>query len=85
MTVRTVLEKMKETYQAVRQSLPRIRQILTWDLATETEKRQARQDRKQVVEISPFLRNVIRNAEKQAATVSVPAEKPGPEADGPGF
>ncbi len=85
MTVRTVLEKMKDTYQAVRQSLPRIRQILTWDLATETEKRQARQDRKQIVEISPFLRNVIRNAEKQAATVSVPAEKPGPEASGPGF
>ena len=36
MTARTVLDRLKETYQAVRQS-SRIRQILTWDLATADE------------------------------------------------
>lgn len=76
MTARTVLDRLKETYQAVRQSLPRIRQILTWDLATEAEKRRARQDRKQVVRVSPILRNAIRDAQQQ---VSGATEQASPE------
>jgi hypothetical protein len=79
MTARTVLDRLKETYLAVRQSLPRIRQILTWDLATEAETRQAKADRKQVVKISPILRNAIRDAEGQAGRRSVPVQQAGPE------
>lgn len=79
MTARTVLDRLKETYLAVRQSLPRIRQILTWDLATEAETRQAKADRKQVVKISPILRNAIRDAEGQAGRRSIPVQQPGPE------
>lgn len=80
MTARTVLDRLKDTYAAVRASLPRIRQILTWDLATEDETRRAKADRKQVVKISPVLRNAIRDAEDQARRTSVPAQQAGPEA-----
>ena len=76
MTARTVLDRLKETYQAVRQSLPRIRQILTWDLATEDEKRRAKVDRRQVVKIAPALRGAIADAKEQAARLSAPAQKP---------
>ncbi len=79
MTARTVLDRLKETYQAVRQSIPRIRQILTWDLATEDERRRAKMDRRQVVKVSPILRNAIRDAESQAGRVSVPVQQAGPE------
>lgn len=89
MTARTVLDRLKETYLAVRQSLPRIRQILTWDLATDAETRQAKADRKQVVKISPILRNAIRDAEDQAGRVSASPKQSGPEPashdSGPGF
>ena len=84
-TVKTVLKRFKDIYDDVRQSLPRIRQILTWDMATEAEKRQARQDRKQVVTISPVLRNAIRDTEERMRDMSPPVEKAFPEADGPGF
>ena len=79
MTARTVLDRLKDTYAAVRASLPRIRQILTWDLATEDETRRAKADRKQVVKISPILRNAIRDAEGQAGRRSVPVQQAGPE------
>ena len=88
MTARTVLDRLKETYLAVRQSLPRIRQILTWDLATDAETRQAKADRKQVVKISPILRSAIRDAEDQAGRASAPPKQSGPEPthdSGPGL
>lgn len=81
MTARSVLDRLKDTYAAVRASLPRIRQILTWDLATEDETRRAKADRKQVVKISPILRNAIRDAESQAGRVSVSVQQSGPESD----
>ena len=81
MTARTVLDRLKETYAAVRASLPRIRQILTWDLATEAEKRRAKQDRKEVVSISPILRNAINAAKNRTGQESVSVEQSGPEAD----
>jgi len=61
-TARSVLERLEETYAAVRATLPRIRRILTWDFATEDERRRAKADRKQVVKIAPVLRNAIRDA-----------------------
>lgn len=76
MTARTVLDRLKDTYAAVRASLPRIRQILTWDLATEDEKRRAKMDRGQVVKIAPALRGAIAHAEQQAARLSAPAQQP---------
>lgn len=79
MTARTILDRLTETYQAVRQSLPRIRQILTWDLATQDEKRRAKVDRRQVVKIAPALRGAIADAREQAARLSAAAEKPDPE------
>lgn len=79
MTARSVLDRLKDTYAAVRASLPRIRQILTWDLATEDETRRAKADRKQVVKISPILRNAIRDAESQTGRRSVPVEQSRPE------
>ena len=84
-TVRTVLKRFKDIYDDVRKSLPRIRQILTWDMATEAEKRQARQDRKQVVTISPVLRNAIRDTEERMRDMSPPSEQSVEETHGPGF
>lgn len=83
MTARTVLDRLKDTYAAVRASLPRIRQILTWDLATEDERRRAKADRRQVVKIAPALRGAITDAQQQAARLSVPAQKPGQEPSTP--
>lgn len=83
MTARTVLDRLKETYAAVRASLPRIRQILTWDLATEDERRRAKADRRQVVKIAPALRGAITDAKQQAARLSIPAPQPRPETPKP--
>lgn len=88
MTARTVLDRLKETYTAVRSAMPRIRQILTWDLATEDEKRRARADRRQVVKVSPFLRRMIEGAERQTGRAeSLIPQQSTPEADtcGPGM
>lgn len=88
MTARTVLDRLKETYTAVRSAMPRIRQILTWDLATEDEKRRARTDRRQVVKVSPFLRRMIEGAERQTGRAeSLIPQQSTPEADtcGPGM
>lgn len=74
LTARTVLERLKDTYEAVRSALPRIRQILTWDLATEDERRRARVDRRQAVKISPLLRKIIKEAEHKTAGLSPPKE-----------
>lgn len=52
---------------------------MTWDLATEDERRRAKMDRRQVVKVSPILRNAIRDAESQAGRVSVPVQQAGPE------
>lgn len=77
MTARTALDRLKEAYLAVRSSLPRIRQILTWDLATEDELRRARSDRRQVVQVAPALRRAIEDARR--VTESPALEKAGKE------
>lgn len=82
LTARTALDRLKDTYAAVRASLPRIRQILTWDLATEDETRRAKVGRRQAVKISPILRNAIRDAQAVEGT-SGAAEKTSPDADMP--
>lgn len=86
LTARTVLDRLKETYAAMRSAMPRIRQILTWDLATEAEKRQARTDRRNVVKTSPFLRRIIEDTERRTGSASALPQQSGPEAtDGPGM
>lgn len=79
LTAKTILDQLKKTYHLVRQSMPKIRQILAWDMSTEAEKRQARQERKQVVKISPILRNAIRDAEDHRAGMSATFDDTRPE------
>lgn len=87
LTARTVLDRLKETYAAMRSAMPRIRQILTWDLATEDEKRRARIDRRNVVKASPFLRRIIDATERQTGRAESPSpQQSAPEPDsGPGM
>ena len=85
LTARTVLDRLKETYAAMRSAMPRIRQILTWDLATEAEKRQALTDRRNVVKTSPFLRRIIEDTERRTAGASALPQQSRPEASGPGL
>lgn len=82
LTARALLNRLKETYTAVRGSLPRIRQILTRDISTADEKRRAKEDRRQAVKISPILRNAIRDAQAIEGA-SRAAEKTPPDADIP--
>lgn len=78
MEARSLLGALVEVYNAARAAMPRIRQILTWDLASEQEKRQARLDRRRVVGIAPGLRKAI--AAAKPLEVLVPTEQPRPEA-----
>lgn len=78
MAARSILGALREAYRSVREAMPRIRQILTWDLASEQEKRQARLDRRRVVGIAPGLRKAI--AAAKPLEVSLPPEQPRPEA-----
>lgn len=80
---RRVLDGLKEAYRAVRMMLPNIRRVLTWDLATEDERRRARLDRKQAVQTSPFLRRLIGQAEQSTALEE--AREESGAMDGPGF
>lgn len=82
LSAQTILDHLTTAYRAVRASLPRIRQILTWDLATEQERRQAQLDRKQAVEVSPMLRRAIKRA-KADGRLATPETTP--EADSLGL
>ena len=82
LSAQTILDHLTTAYRAVRASLPRIRQILTWDLATEQERRQAQMDRKQAVEVSPMLRRAIKRAKADGRLVTPETT---PEADSLGL
>lgn len=87
-SAKTILDGLKDAYRTVRAAIPRIRQILTWDLATEDEKRRAKDDRRHVVKTSPFLRHTIKEAEERIRS-SGDAQQSRPEASsdlgGPGM
>lgn len=86
LTARTILDRLKETYATMRSAMPRIRQVLTWDLATEDEKRRARIDRRQVVKASPFLRRMIEGSERQTGRAeSLTPQQSTPEAEAGGL
>lgn len=76
LTAQSILDHLRTAYAAVRASLPRIRQVLTWDLATEQEKRQARIDRRQAVSVSPVLRKAIKRGREEGRLSTL---EPAPE------
>lgn len=78
---KTLLKRLTETYIAVRKSLPRIRSILTWDLAPDDEKKRARADRKEAIKITPFLRKTIKEAQEIITEQSPLTEKAVPESN----
>lgn len=79
-SAKTILDGLKDAYRSVRDAIPRIRQILTWDLATEDEKRRAKDDRRHVVKTSPFLRRTIKEAEERLRLSGSPQQST-PESD----
>lgn len=73
---RGVLAALRVAYDAVRESLPRIRGALTSAFSTEQERAVARVRRREVVGLSPVLRRVIRDNEERLAAEETVEETP---------
>ena len=73
---RGMLAALRAAYDAVRESLPRIRGALTSAFSTEQERAVARVRRREVVGLSPVLRRVIRDNEERLAAEEPVEETP---------
>lgn len=69
-SAKTILDDLKAYYQAIRSTFPKIRAVLTREDSTPAERKKAKSDRREVVNIAPSVRKIVEDAEKRFESAS---------------